>query len=298
MARSATLAVAALIGLLLAGCTGGSFGQAGLSLPAATSDGVQTVSDAADALDGHRTSGSANAKSAIAVTDALGSFVREISADQQALARAGIRRTALPTIHSIREYTVEVNGRRVAAGSELVARPALGQYCQSSAGYTVSGIPSLDETFGWQNGATGGTRTADARGGSTWSANASGAIVQGAIGTLSVVRASASAACSTSSPAFVLRGGTAANAFSLPLSMAFHRGDLINLSVVNGKFGSGESLEVTTQPNGRHTVIHGIVANGGSQLATFRTNASGYGTLTITSTGAQYVIADWVVVGT
>jgi hypothetical protein len=297
MARSATLAVAALIGLLLAGCTGGSFGQAGLSLPAATSDGVQTVSDAADALDGHRTSGSANAKAAIAVTDALGSFVREISADQEALARAGARLTGFPTIHSVREYTVEVNGRRVAAGSELLARPALGQYCQSSAGYTVSGIPSLDETFGWQSGTAGGTRTTDTRGGATWSANASGAIVQGEIGTLSVVRRGTSAACSTS-PAFVLKGGTAANAFSLPLSMAFHRGELINLSVVNGKFASGDSLEVTTQPNGRHTAIRGAVANGGSQLATFRTNVSGDGTLTITSTGAQYVIANWIVVGT
>ncbi len=56
MARSAALAVVALTGLLLAACAGGSFDQAGLSLPAATADGVQTVSDAADALDGHRTS--------------------------------------------------------------------------------------------------------------------------------------------------------------------------------------------------------------------------------------------------
>ena len=85
MARLATYAVAALAGLLLAGCSGGSFGQAGLSLPAA-SDGVQTVSDAADALDAHRTLASENAKAAISVTDALGSFVREISADQRTLA--------------------------------------------------------------------------------------------------------------------------------------------------------------------------------------------------------------------
>ena len=258
---------------------------------------MQTVSDAADALDAHRSSASANAKAAIAVTDALGSFVREISADQQALARAGAGARAFPTIHSVREYTVEVNGRRVAAGSELLARPALAQYCQSSAGYTVSGIPRSTRRSAGRAAHTGGTRTTDARGGATWSANASGAIVQGEIGTLSVARRGTSAACSTS-PAFVLKGGTAANAFSLPLSMAFHRGELINLSVVNGKFASGDSIEVTTQPNGRHTVVHGAIANGGAQLATFRTSASGDGTLTITSTGAQYVIADWIVVGT
>jgi hypothetical protein len=33
-------------------------------------------------------------------------------------------------------------------------------------------------------------------------------------------------------------------------------------------------------------------------MATFRTDAGGDGTLTITSTGAQYVIANWVVVST
>jgi hypothetical protein len=86
MVRLAAVALAALWGLAITGCAGGSFAQPGLSLPAA--DGVQTVSDAADALDGHRVSASENAKAAIAATDALGSFVREISADQRASQRA------------------------------------------------------------------------------------------------------------------------------------------------------------------------------------------------------------------
>ena len=296
MARSAALAVVALTGLLLAACAGGSFDQAGLSLPAATADGVQTVSDAADALDGHRTSASASAKAAIAVPDALGSIVRDISADQRSLARTNSSRLG-STIHSVRAYTVEVNGRRIAAGSELVARPALSQYCQASAGYSVSGIPSLDETFGWQSGATGGMRTTDARGGAIWSANASGAVMQGAIGALSVARRGSNATCAANSPAFVLKGGTAANAFSLPISMAFRRGELINLSVVSGRFANGESLEVTTRPNRQQAEINGAISNGRTQVATFRTNPVGYGTLTITSTGAQYAVADWIVVG-
>ncbi len=300
MARLAALAVAALTGLLLAGCSGGSFAQAGLSLPAASGDGLQTVSDAADALDGHRSSATADAKAAIAVTDALGSFVRDIAAAQRSFGQAGTQQARLRSnLHSIRQYTVEVNGRRIAAGSELIMRSGLGEYCQNSAGYSVSGIPSLDATFGWQSGALiGGSRKTDSRGGSTWSANASGAVVQGAIGTLSIARGGASASCPMSAPAFVLKGGTAENAFSLPLSMAFRRGDLSNLSVVNGRFANGENLEVTTRPNHQPAEVDGVVAKGRTQVATFRANASGYGTLTITSTGAQYVIADWIVVGT
>src|SRR5271155_3214256 len=81
MVRSPALAITALAGLLLlAGC--GAFGQAGLSVPH-SSDGVQTVSDAADLLDAHRSSATENAKTAIAVTDALGSVIRDVSGDER-----------------------------------------------------------------------------------------------------------------------------------------------------------------------------------------------------------------------
>ena len=100
MARPAALAVAALAGFLLAGC----FGPAGLSLPAAV-DGVQTVSDAADSLDIHRSTASENAKAAIAITDALGSFVRDISADQRALSGHAAIMLALRTDAPVRGRT-------------------------------------------------------------------------------------------------------------------------------------------------------------------------------------------------
>lgn len=295
MARSAALASVALLGLTLAGCAGG-FAQAGLSLPAA--DGVQTVSDAADALDGHRTTGSDNAKAAIAATDALGAFVRDISAGQRALT-GGERRATRSVIRLLRDYSVDQNGRRILSGTELVVRSGSAEYCQSSTGFTVNGIPSLDDSFGWQ-GATfsSGTRTTDNRGSSVWSARANGAVVQGAIGNLSIVRGSGAAGCPMSAPAFVLKGGSAQNAFSLPLSVTFRRGTLFNLSVVDGKFASGESLEVTTQTNRQPVEVDGTISNGRTEVATFRANATGSGTLTITSTGAQYVIADWIVVGT
>ncbi len=298
MARLTTLVVAALAGLLLAGCSGGSFGQAGLSLPTA-GDGVQTVSDAADALDAHRTLASENAKAAISVTDALGSFVRDISADQRAL--AGQQHVSVrPVTRFERHYAVERSGKQILSGSELIMGQGLGvtDYCQSSAGYSVNGIPSLDETFGWESGALrGGARAADARGSAIWSAHASGAVVQGAIGGFSIARNGTSASCPMNSPAFVLKGGASENAFELPIAMAFRYGALSNLRVANGTFANGDSLAVTTA-NRQPLEFEGAISNGRTQLATFRTNALGDGKLTITSTGAQYIIADWIVVGT
>jgi len=283
------LAAAALAGLMLADCAGGSFGQAGLSLPAA--DGVQTVSDAADALVAHRTTTSQKAKAAIAVTDGLGSFVREISADQRSLAERGRNEAA----RSLRDYTVERDGKRILSASELVQRGRA--YCQSAAGYLAGGIPSLDETFGWQSGAyTGGTRGTDSRGSAVWSANASGAVLQGSIGSLSIERKSG-ATCPMNAPAFIVKGGTSSNAFTLPISMEFRRGELINLSVVNGRFASGDTLEVMTRSDRQPVQVLGVIMNGRAEIATFRTNASGDGRLTITSSGAQYAIGDWIVVG-
>jgi hypothetical protein len=274
---------------MLTDCAGGSFGQAGLSLP--TADGVQTVSDAADALVAHRTTTSQKAKAAIVVTDGLGSFVREISADQRSLAGRGREQAA----RSLRDYTVERNGKRILSASELVQRGR--SYCQSGAGYLAGGIPSLDETFGWQSGAyTGGTRGTDSRGSAVWSANASGAVLQGSIGSLSIQRTSG-ATCPMNAPAFIVKGGTSANAFTLPISMEFRRGELINLSVVNGRFASGDTLEVMTRSDRQSVQVLGVIINGRAEIATFRTNASGDGRLTITSSGAQYAIGDWIVVG-
>jgi hypothetical protein len=287
MARLATLTVAALVGLALAGCSGGNFGQAGVSLPSA--DGVQTVSDAADALDAHRSSATQSARAAIAVTDALGSFVRDISAQQRAL--SGVRRTSLVA----RE-------RRILSRSVTLLRLGSGYvtgFCQGSAGYSSRGIPSLDETFGWESGAfSGGSRTADGHGSVTWLANASGAVVQGPIGGLSIGRGGSGATCPMMVPPFVLRGGTSASAFSIPIAMTFRRGTLENLNVFGARFSSGESLYATSETNRRHFAVNGTIAKDRTQLATFRTDASGNGTVTVTSTGAQYVIADWIVTGT
>ncbi len=286
MGRRATLAVAALLGSLAAGCTG-NLGQSGVSLPFAD-DSFQTVSDAADSLDAHRGLASESAKSAIAVTDALGSYVREIGAEQRILAGSHSARSA--------------GARGIISRSALVIRPTAGpitEYCQSSAGYSTAGIPSLDETFGWESGAfSGGSRTIDGRGSAIWMATASGAVVQGAIGSLSVGQSSSGATCPMTVPAFVVKGGATARAFVIPIALSYHRGTLQSLTVPGARFSSGESLYVATSSSRRGTSVSGTISNSRTQLGSFHTDVRGNGTLTVTSTGAQYVVADWIVVGT
>jgi len=295
MARYATFVVAALTGFLLAGCSGGTFGSAGLSLPRA-GDGVQTVADAADALDAHRTPASESAKAAIAVTDALGSFVRSVAEDERVV--GSVRPHYGP--HAIR-VTHFVRDKSIVSSSQVVVRPSysnVSAYCEASAGYSVRGIPSLDQTFGWQSGAvSGGARASDGRGSAIWSANANGIVVRGAIGGLSLAQARQSSGCPMRAFPFTVAGGSAKNEFSIPISMAFRRGQLSSLTVTDARFSNGESLDVTSEANGQRFSVNGFIRNGRKQLATFTADAGGNGTLAITSTGAQYAIADCVVVG-
>lgn len=295
MNRPATLAVATLVGLLLAGCSGGGFGQTGVSLPAG-GDGVQTVSDAADALDAHRSSGSESAKAAIGVTDALGAFVRNIGEAERAFASASPSRAhaAMP-----RDLNWASRSKGVVSGSHFIFQPSFGSvsdFCQSLAGYSANGIPSLDVAFGWQSGAfSGGARTIEERGISTWSSNASGAIVQGAIGALALRRGSAGSSCPMTAPAYTVDGADVTNAFSIPLTVMYRQGRLSNLSVGNARFANGESLDVSTSDTRSGIQVNAVIRSGRTQLATFHTDAAGNGKLTITSTGAQYVIAGWLV---
>jgi hypothetical protein len=302
MARPATIAVVALVGLLLAGCTGGGFGQTGVSLPTAAGDGVQTVSDAADALDAHRALASENAKAAIGATDAVGSFVRDVSRAERVLSGPYRGEGAAPRQGRGLAQIWAGRDKRIVSGSYIRLQRSFGNvtdFCESSAGFTTAGIPSLDVTFGWQSGAfSGGARASDERGSATWSATATGDIVEGAIDALSIKRAAGGGTCPLSAPSFLLDGADAANAFSIPVSIAFHRGQLSNLSVANAMFENGESLDVTTSASRHGAAVNGVIRNGRTRLATFRTNASGNGTLTITSSGAQYVVADWIVVST
>jgi hypothetical protein len=248
---------------------------------------VQTVSDVADSLVANRSSASQNAKAAIGVTDALGSIVRDVSNSERLLSGAS----------HLSKQSAGVRG--VLSKSLLVLNPGGGGisgFCQSSAGFSLKGIPSLDETFGWQSGTySGGARASGDHGFSTWSANASGEAVQAPIGGLSLAR-NGSASCPMLAPMFSVRGATANNAFSIPITLTYRHGTLWNLSVSNARFAGGESVDVAMSSG--PLSLAGVITRGSTELATFRTNAYGKGTLTITSSGAQYAIADWIVTAT
>jgi len=186
---------------------------------------------------------------------------------------------------------------------ELVVMPAAGNtsaFCGDSAGYNATGIQSLNETFGWQSAVlSGGTRTVNSDGSITWTSTHSGSSFKGAIGSLSVGIGSANSTCPITTPEFTLTGGTQGGQYSIPVSTTFNRGILTNLTITNAQLANGNTLNVTTNSSVSPTndqFITGIVSNGGTQIATFNVNTFGDGTLTMTSSGAQYVMTDWHVI--
>jgi hypothetical protein len=240
------------------------------------------------------------------VTDALGSVIRDVSDDERFLSSFGATRSKGMTVQMRDGFTrnsrrLSAPGARVLSISQLLMRPSAGTvsgYCQSSAGYTVTGIPSLDATFGWESGAlSGGTRMTD--GGhhfATWSADATGATVQAPLGKLSIARSGGGPSCPMMAPTFTVSGATASDTFSIPLTLTYRRGTLWNVNVSNAAFSGGESIDIVTSSD-RKPIIAGVITKGSTELASLRTNVGGDGNLTITSTGAQYKISDWIVVG-
>ncbi len=193
--------------------------------------------------------------------------------------------------------------KTILADDELVVMPASGNsntFCGDSAGYNATGIQKLGETFGWEGGVlNGGTRTVNGDGTVTWNATHSGSTFKGAIGSLSIAVGSANTSCPISTPEYMLAGGTQGGQYSIPVTTTFRQGELIDLTVTNATLANGNTLNVTTNtsvPPTNDQFITGIVSNGGTQIATFNVNTFGDGTLTVTSSGAQYVMNDWHVI--
>jgi hypothetical protein len=190
----------------------------------------------------------------------------------------------------------------LSADAEFVMMPgsqASNTFCEDSAGYDPSGIASLDETFGWQGGAlSGGSRTAFGNSLVRWSATPTGTAYSGSIGALAVVSGAQNTTCPITTPGFKLSGGTAIGTYSIPLAVTFRRGMLWNLSVRNATLPNGDTLNVKTLGGRRNqrNYIAGSLDNNRTPIATFGVNGFGNGELTVTSTGAQYRIIDWIVV--
>ncbi|MBV8637911.1 MAG: hypothetical protein JO322_07470 [Candidatus Eremiobacteraeota bacterium] len=172
-------------------------------------------------------------------------------------------------------------------------------YCSDAAGYNATGIASLNETFGNQGGASSGTRTVNSDGSVTWQSTNSGTAYKGAIGSFAINIGAANTACPIATPEYSLSGGTATGTYSIPVTVTFNHGLLTNLTVTNAQLANGNTLNVTTnsgvQPQNSQ-FITGTVSNNGTQISTFAVDAFGDGTLTVTSSGAQYVMSDWHVV--
>lgn len=186
--------------------------------------------------------------------------------------------------------------------NELVMMPSsngANVYCSDAAGYNATGVASLGETFGNQGGVSNGSRTVNNDGSVTWQSTASGTAYKGAIGSFAIDTASANTACPISTPEYSLSGGTSTGSYSIPVTATFSHGVLTNLAVTNAQLANGNTLNVTTnsgvQPQNSQFVT-GIISNNGTQIATFAVDAFGDGTLTVTSSGAQYVMNDWHVV--
>lgn len=200
--------------------------------------------------------------------------------------------------------TLNIAGSKTINGDDelvmLAASTGVNTFCADSAGFNATGVARLNETFGWQGGVlTGGTRTVNSDGSVTWAATHTGSTFKGVIGSLSIATGLANTACPITTPEFTLAGGTQGGSYTLPVSATYLHGLLENLTITNATLANGNSLNVTTSgslPPTSSDFVTGIISNNGTQIATFNVDAFGDGTLTITSSGTQYVINDWHVV--
>lgn len=192
--------------------------------------------------------------------------------------------------------------KTVNSDHELVMLPGssgANNFCGDSAGYNATGVAALNETFGWQGVLSNGTRTLNADGTVTWASTHTGTGEKGALGALSIVTGTANTTCPIVIPDFTLAGGTSTGAYTIPISATYKGGTLVNLTIANATLANGSTLNVVTNagvPPSSSGYITGTIANGGTTTATFGTDAFGNGTLTVSSSGNQYVITDWHVI--
>jgi len=193
--------------------------------------------------------------------------------------------------------------KTISSGSELVMQPAssgTNAFCSDSSGFNDTGIAKLNETFGWQGGVlSGGSRTVNSDNSVTWTATHAGTTFKGAIGALSIATGTQNTACPIATPMFTLAGGTSTGTYSIPVVATYLHGMLESLTITNATLSNGTTLSVATNsalPPSSAGYITGTIGRGTTQIATFAVDAFGDGTLTLTATGAQYVITDWHVV--
>ncbi len=146
--------------------------------------------------------------------------------------------------------------------------------------------PSINASYGHQS-AVSATVTNDAAGDTTFTGTRNGTAFKGALGALTL----------SAAPPFTVSGGTQIGTSALTGSVTFDSDSELTAVALTGTLVNGNSLVVTSSAdaNGIVTVNGTITSPSGASVATFTTDASGDGILTLAN-GTQVPIVDWHVV--
>jgi hypothetical protein len=146
--------------------------------------------------------------------------------------------------------------------------------------------PSINASYGHQS-AVSATVTNDAAGDTTFTGTRNGTAFKGALGALTL----------SAAPPFTVSGGTQIGTSALTGSVTFDSDGELTAVALTGTLVNGNSLVVTSSAdaNGIVTVNGTITSPSGASVATFTTDASGDGILTLAN-GTQVPIVDWHVV--
>ena len=146
--------------------------------------------------------------------------------------------------------------------------------------------PSINASFGRQSTANASV-SSDASSDTTFTGTRNGIAFKSALGGLTL----------SSVPPFIVAGGSQIGTTSLTGSVTFDSDGELLAVALNGTLVNGNVLVVTssTDANGIVTVNGTITSSAGAPVATFTTDASGNGILTLAN-GTQVPIVDWHVV--
>jgi len=170
-------------------------------------------------------------------------------------------------------------------------------FCHTFAGFGGEWVPALAMTLGWQ-GDTSGVASARRRPGTPLAVNAiaAGTAFVGPEGSIEPLDAWSRAQCPSATPTYAIIGKALVLPFKIPFRVDYRNGRLSGVSVSHATFGE-YSIALTTKRVARTLRIEGIIDDGRTRIADLRADALGSGDLIITSTGAQYRLVGWSVVG-
>lgn len=192
----------------------------------------------------------------------------------------------------------------IRSGDEILSGAGSGNsvnFCANAAGYrAVAGTNG--NSYAWSGQTlTTGTRTTNPDGSVTVSETHVGTPYNGPIPGLGLVQGSQNAACPIVTPMFTISGGTAGTTYNLPISLTFLAGAITNVTVTNGTFSSGLTLNVATSsslpPTDPNFIVGTMTDANKNVVSTFGVNASGAGKLTYTSGSCSYIGAFHILSG-